>query len=81
MPSKLSEAQVLERSRPRCLTCKYWKRTGIEGKESDFDYGTCPKVWVAFNPESLTKLVDPLVGIKTHQQFGCMLHRKKFKKE
>ena len=62
----------------RCLTCKHWKRVGVEGKESDWDYGVCPKVWVAFNPETLSKMFDPLTSeMKTHQQFGCNMHEKK----
>jgi len=49
---------------------------GVEGQQSDFDYGTCPKVWVAFNPETLSKIFDPLRSdMKTHQQFGCAMHR------
>lgn len=62
----------------RCLTCKHWKR--VEGnKSSDWDYGVCPKVWVAFNPETLSKVFDPLrsdMKMKTHQQFGCNMHEK-----
>ena len=78
MPTKLSKEQLLENARPRCLTCKYWKRVGVEKSEADFAYGACPKIWVAFNPETLSKVFNPLrsdMRMKTHQQFGCAMHR------
>ena len=51
-----------------CLTCKHWKKSGV-------DYGFCEKLDF-LNGSELAELTDP-ASLMTRPNFGCILWEEK----